>query len=226
MKKELLISIPRDDFNSPIIAIYLLLSLLLLIYISFHYKLYLKNIILSNFSFRLLKNFNKEDSNVSKKASVWFNLFFLMSANLIVYFCVKYVVTLNWQSDWVALGLSTLITFSVFLIKFAFKVFLGRVFKTQGITRLYFSHTSIRDKGFSVLVFPLLFLFEFNASLKEFSVVLGVVILFVYLAFRWISGVLVGFKLGDIPFFYSILYICTLEILPFGIAFKALGKIL
>lgn len=224
MSQEDLIYLFRYDFNSSIIGLYSLFSLLLLAYISFNYRVYVKNIVKANLSFRLLKNQLKDDSNVSIKASIWFNLFFLLVINLGVFFCVKFYLKSGLEYDINVLGISTLLTFGVFVIKYGFKIFLGKVFKTEVITNQYFTFTSIRDKGFSLIFFPIIILFAFNSYLQDFSLVVGKALLLIYLFFRWISGFLVGIKLGNIPYFYSILYICTLEILPIVIAMKAIGQ--
>jgi hypothetical protein len=224
MVQKELIQILRFDFNSSIVGIYMFFTVLLLAYISFNFRLYVQNIIKANLSFRLLKNQAKDDSNISRKASVWMNLFFLMVTNLGVYFFVQRYLKSFFETEGEVLAICTLLTFSVFLVKYGFKLFIGKVFKTEFLTDQYFVYTSIRDQGFSLAIFPILIVFEFNLYFQEFSLLLGKICILIYFVFRWISGFLVGIKLGNIPFFYSILYICTLEILPLGVVLKTLGQ--
>lgn len=224
MNTEEVIQLSRFDFNSSIIGFYIFFTVLLLAYISFNFRLYIQNIVKANLSFRLLKNQTKDDSNTSRKASIWMNLFFLLVTNLGVFFCLQEYLKSVFKTEGKILAICSLFTFGAFTIKYGFKLFIGKAFKAELLTEQYFVFTSIRDQGFSLFVFPILIVFEFNLYFQEFSIIIGETFLLVYLAFRWVSGFLVGIKLGNIPYFYSILYICTLEILPLGVILKTLGK--
>jgi len=88
------------------------------------------------------------------------------------------------------------------------------------LTISYIEQSTIKDKAFGILIFPLVILTVFNRELSDIIFYGILIISVIYLFFRWINGVVLGIRQGNIPFLYSILYICTLEILPVVLAVK------
>ncbi len=215
-------SIIREDFSNPYIVGYFLVLTILAAFLAFNYRLYIKNLLVANVSTRPGNEKKREESNMVRKAGNWFNVFFLLTLGLLGYFGLSRLSmeTANFsetQLFFISIGL----VFVGYALKFITKFFLGFVFEKQGLTSLYFKKVGIRDKAFSVFVLPLLALYYFALPFKEISYWAIISLASVYLALRWISGVITGIKHGNLPYFYSILYICTLEIAPLAICFRA-----
>ena len=217
--------IVREDFNSPIIGLSFLILFLLLVFISYNFRSYIKTILLANISIKNLNEKNVLESNRNKKAGVWLTLFFLFVFTILVFNLLSsdpiYFNYFN-SAGHLILSLGTVVF--LFLIKCGLKKVLGKVFSKERLTNLSFIQLGIRDKGYGLILFPLLLIYNYSLPLKEISFLIILCISCIYLLLRWINGFLIGIKRGNIPYFYSFLYICTLEIIPIGIVLKVVSK--
>lgn len=217
--------IVREDFNSPIIGLSFLLLFLLLVFISYNFRFYIRTILLANISVKNLNEKNALESNRNKKAGVWLTIFFLFVLAILVFNFLSsdstYFNSFN-STGYLFLSLGTVVF--LFLIKYGLKKILGKVFNKERLTSLSFSQLGIRDKGYGLILFPLLLIYNYSLPLKETSFLIILCISCVYFLLRWINGFLVGIKYGNIPYFYAFLYICTLEIIPVALAIKVFSK--
>ena len=175
---------------------------------------------MANFDNRALTNHKRDESNTTRKANIWLNSFFLLNVTIIFYvFALKTSITFGLSN-----GLFFLVcvgsVFGWYLIKYLVQYFIGVTFKMKDLTKSYIEQSTIKDKAFGILIFPLVILTVFNRALSDFVFYGILIISVIYLFFRWINGVVLGIRQGNIPFLYSILYICTLEILPVVLAVK------
>ncbi len=216
----------RIDFVSPVLGLSFLVLFFVWAFIYCRYQSYTKNILFANINNRIQIGNNRDESSNNRKAGYWLNAFFLFVVSLLLYifletffkssFKVKDITQLIICLGAVILG---------FTIKLSFKKLLGSVFKKEELTSLYVNQLSTKDKAFGIVMFPLLILYTFSLPLKEVVLLAILVLSTIYLVFRWVSGVIIGIKQGNIPIFYSILYICTLEILPVALAIKVFSKL-
>ena len=126
------------------------------------------------------------------------------------------------QSENLLLSLGLVIFF--FSIKYFFRIFLGKIFNEESLTSLLLNRLAIKDKALGLLLFPLLLLYTFSIPLKEIALVLIIIFSSLYLVLKWVNGFLIGIKHGNIPCFYSFLYICILEIIPFALVLRLVSK--
>lgn len=215
-------SIARDDFSNPVIVFYFLALGILAAFIAYNYKAYLKQVLIANISNRINSDKKREESNQVRKAGNWLHLFFLLTSSILTFIGLSMLNESGKTfTDAQLLLISLGIVFIGYITKYALKFFLGFVFQKKELTTYYFNNVGIRDKAFSIVILPLLILQYFALPLKEITFWAIVLISSIYLALRWVSGVITGIKHGNLPFFYSILYICTLEIAPLAICVKA-----
>jgi len=213
--------IVRIDFVNPLIGVSFLLLFLIGAFISYNFYSYSKNILLANLSNRALGEKNRDESNTNRKAGYWLNSFFLLVASMLLYKAISLVPDLPFNmEDGGKLGASFGLVLLIFGVKYSIKKFIGIVFKKEELTNLYFNQIGIKDKAYGIIVFPFLLCYSFSLPLKDFALYSILGFTAIYLLLRWVSGVLIGIKHGNLPYFYSILYICTLEILPIALAIK------
>tara|TARA_A100001234_G_scaffold216280_1_gene222066 strand:+ start:322 stop:1026 length:705 start_codon:yes stop_codon:yes gene_type:complete len=215
----------REDFVDPIVGIGFLLVFLFLVFTLYNFREYVKTILLSNISIKSFTEVKSVESNKNKKASLWLNLFFLMVLSMMGYSFIisetDYTSSLNhFEKLFTSIG----VVGFLFVFKYIFKKALGIVFRKEYLTSISYTHLSIKDKVFGLIVFPFLVIYNFSLPLKEISLIIIVLISCFYLFLRWINAFLVGIKDGNVPYFYSFLYICTLEIIPVIIALKVFSK--
>ena len=219
-------SIVRDDFNSPVIGLSFLIIFFLLVFISYNFRFYIRTILLANISFINLNEKNILESNRNKKAGIWLTIFFLLVLAILVFNLLSSSSSIYFNSfnslGHLFLSLGTVIL--LFFLKYIFKKILGKIFKKERLTSLSTNHLGIRDKGYGLILFPLLLMYNYSLPLKEISFLMIICFSCVYFLLRWINGFLVGIKHGNIPYFYAFLYICTLEIIPVALATKVFSK--
>lgn len=215
----------REDFVSPTIGVSFLLLFLLLVFIVYNFRAYTRTILLNNIS---IKNSNEKsvlESNRNKKGGMWLTIFFLLTITVLGFNFLPYFS--NYFSSVNHLGhlffMLGVVVF-LFVFKYVVKKTIGKVFQKERLTEASFSQLGIKDKGYGLILFPLLILYNFSLPLKEISLIIILFISCVYLLLRWINGVLLGIKHGNIPYFYSFLYICTLEIIPVLLVIKVFSK--
>ncbi|MAS51671.1 MAG: hypothetical protein CMD20_00560 [Flavobacteriales bacterium] len=215
----------REDFVIPIIGISFLLLFLLLVFIAYNFRAYTSTILLNNIR---VKNSNEKsvlESSRNKKGGMWLTIFFLFTVTILVFNFLPHF--LNHLSSFNHFGYLFLILGAVvflFAFKYMLKKIIGKVFQKERLTEMSVSQLGIKDKGYGLILFPLLILYNFSLPLKEISFIIILCISCVYFLLRWINGFLVGIKHGNIPYFYAFLYICTLEIIPVALAIKVFSK--
>lgn len=215
----------RSDFTSPVLGVSILILFFVGAFISYHFHGYTKNILLANINNLIQIENTRDESNNSRKAGYWLNAFFLLVLSLLLYSSVDSFFTSQYQLNEVSkLFLCFAAILLGFTLKFFIKKLLGIVFQKEELTSIYFTQTGVKDKAFGIVIFPLLILYTFSLPLKEIAFYGILVISGVYLILRWVNGVIIGIKQGNLPYFYSILYICTLEIIPVALAVKVFSE--
>ncbi len=220
-------SLVREDIVTPLVGTTFLLMFLVLVFITYNFRSYTKTIFFSNFSLRNLQDKDASESNKNRKAGLWLIIFFLLVITLLIYNLIAspstYFNEMS-QSENLLLSLGLVIFF--FSIKYFFRIFLGKIFNEESLTSLLLNRLAIKDKALGLLLFPLLLLYTFSIPLKEIALVLIIIFSSLYLVLKWVNGFLIGIKHGNIPYFYSFLYICTLEIIPLALVFRLISKLI
>jgi len=215
----------RDDFISPLVGMIYLLVFFVLVFITYNFRSYTKTILFSNFRVRYLLQKDSSESNKNRKAGSWLTIFFLLVMSLLFYILISSrLIIINAMTQGEKLLISFGVVILFFAFKYLFKILLGKIFNKESLTILSLGHLSVRDKAFGLLLFPLLLLYTFCLPLKETSIILIFIFSCLYLILKWINGFLIGIKHGNIPCFYSFLYICILEILPFALVLRLVSK--
>ena len=215
-------SLVREDFISPLAGITFLCVFLVLVFITYNFRSYTKTILFSNFSLRSLQD--KDDlseSNKNRKAGRWLTVFFILVMSLLIYNLSSFYFKSMSQVSSLLLSFGVAILF--FASKYLLKISVGKIFNKESLTILLLSRLAVKDKALGLLLFPLIVLYTFSLPLKGVALILILVFSSLYLVLRWINGFLIGIKHGNIPCFYSFLYICILEIIPVAIVLRLIS---
>jgi hypothetical protein len=135
-----------------------------------------------------------------------------------------------WQWDFIVAhgvqryGIISLAIASAYILKLIIASVLRLIFRDPGIIKEYLYVVFLVNKAAGILLFPLVVgLIYFNIGGVD-NLILGVIILLsILLLYRTIQGLVLcsGYT---IPWVYIILYLCTLEIMPFLIVMKILNR--
>jgi hypothetical protein len=109
----------------------------------------------------------------------------------------------------------------VYFVKIISTRILGNVFQVKEATSEYVYNILLFNKTIGLLLFPICLLLAFAHQIpSEFLIWPGIVLICLILIYRFLRVILIGAANSSISFFYIILYLCTLELIPFVVIFK------
>ncbi len=98
----------------------------------------------------------------------------------------------------------------------------GLLFNTQFMARQQLRLFVNTDNALGVILIPLLMVLVYNSS--QFLLVVVAVLILVFYLIKWFQTISIGISDTNFSVFHLILYLCTLEIIPLVILFRAIEK--
>ena len=165
----------------------------------------------------------REESALASRVSVFLIVNYLVLGSLFVW------QTLSVQSDsfpapfmmvWIAAGLLL-----VYIVKIISVRILGFIFEAREAAQEYVYNIVLFNKTLGLFLFPVVLCLAYAHQLSpQWLVIIGLSGWAIILIYRLVRMVWIGLSIRGISFFYIILYLCTLEILPFVVIVKALTQ--
>lgn len=115
-----------------------------------------------------------------------------------------------------------LIWASVYTVKYIFFITIGYLTNTNNYLKLYMHNTAILNKVYGILLFPIIFSILYlnqNIISTKALIFCGWSLFFLFFIIRLSKGLLICIR-QKIYLFYTILYLCALEIIPLIIIYK------
>lgn len=171
---------------------------------------------------QILRQVMREELVFSHRASVLLSINFVLVTALILYCGFKFF---HWQSfglDGFNLFcvLAGLITF-IYLGKLVLTIFLRWLYKDQGLIREYLFEAFLINKAVGVVFLPIVFGVIFlNIGKVSLMFTVGAALAIAFFVFRIAQGLRMSTSYS-VSWVYIILYLCTLEILPFVLLIEA-----
>ena len=167
-----------------------------------------RNVTKSFFRFKLLENNFNDQTRISLWTSMLLNLNFIISLTICFFLACSNFVSFN-GALFYALGLSAYFV-GVQQISFRLATSLsGDNIISEAIANL--TKQIWHMLGLLFLIISLIW--ALNQQLSANFMLLYFFILFIIIVFRYVKGIFLCYKLG-IKWYYLILYLCTLEIMP------------
>lgn len=114
-----------------------------------------------------------------------------------------------------------LIILCVYFVKIVATRILGNIFQVKEASSEYVYNILLFNKTIGLLMFPVCLLLAYARQIPpEILVWTGIVSWCLILIYRLLRVILIGFSNSSVSFFYIILYLCTLEIIPFVVILK------
>lgn len=205
----------------------MILSLVVLGWVYSFFRKYLSRIFQSVYDSNASYKLMNERSSITERISFALNMLFVLNTGFFVYE-IFYIFKLPY------FGLSNFLLFSVFLMclsiiyvfKFIFYAFLGYIFKAPKTIFEYVHNLFLFHKIYGILLIPITVCIPFcNDKFARLLIVLGIILFAISFLFRLFRGVQISIKI-NFSFFYLILYLCTVEILPILILGKFFYKLI
>lgn len=192
-----------------------ILSALLLIVVRVYFQKYLSTIISSSVNFQLADKLIREKSILVRRVFTLLNINFLISASLFIYIGLKRLdINLGFLSNLYLFLVIFGCLFLVLFIRLILMNIIAGLFESQALFREFIHNSYLLNKNLGLYLLPLvisIFYLPLVYADIVFFVALGLVILtFIYRYFRSLQIILKH----KVLYFYTILYLCTLEILP------------
>ncbi len=108
-----------------------------------------------------------------------------------------------------------------YFVKIIVTRILGNIFEVKEASTEYVYNILLFNKTIGLLLFPICLLLAFARQIpSDFLIWTGIVIIGLVLIYRLLRIILIGMANSSVSFFYIILYLCTLEIIPFVVILK------
>jgi hypothetical protein len=123
-------------------------------------------------------------------------------------------------------GLSGFTTISgiilcAYLVKIITTKMLGNIFEVKEASSEYVYNILLFNKTIGLILFPVCLLLAYARQIPpEILIWTGIVSWCLILVYRLLRVILIGAANSNVSFFYIILYLCTLEIIPFVVILK------
>ena len=190
--------------------------LLLLAFMAFLFTKYndhVKRYFLAIVSNREFNDLVRDESQISKRASLALNIFSLLSYAAFVFILSIKFLQFEVSNIELYLIINGLI-FGGFILKILFIYGIGELFKEQNSSDLYVSNSLLSNKVFGMILFPLILVIAYSQVLVGIFLYSSIILWLLASIFKWYKGIKFGLSLSELPIIYPFLYICTLEILP------------
>jgi hypothetical protein len=115
----------------------------------------------------------------------------------------------------------SVIILCVYLVKIIATRILGNIFEVKEASSEYVYNILLFNKTIGLILFPVCLLLAYARQIPpEILIWAGIVSWCLILVYRLLRVILIGFSNSSVSFFYIILYLCTLEIIPFIVILK------
>ena len=204
------------------ITFFIMCALVLFAGIKFHFGSNLSQAFQSFFSYRQARRMFEERRESDRQAALYSNILFAFVAGIFISVSLPFFGA---EPLWDSFGLSVFF-FSLFVgllypIKAAVWKVLGVVFMVQPVSDMYVYNMFLYNRNIGLFIFPLVALIPYVTDKLLPCAVYGVLIIFgiSYLfKFRRIFQII---RMQNVSVYHFVLYLCTLEILPILLFFKA-----
>jgi hypothetical protein len=206
------------------IAILVILCLVLIAWIQTNYSKRLRQIIRSVALPYYVNQLEREGNLYNERISLGLGFIYISSISMLIY---QSFILFDRSAFSLPNILIFLIIFSGVIAYLIFKTLLiqatGIIFKTIEQAHSYRLNTLIFNHTIGLILFPILLLVQYW-QVSPF-IWTAIVIYSILLIYRFLRSIFIGLSNTKFPVFYLILYLCTLEILPFLLLVKVIRQI-
>jgi hypothetical protein len=197
-----------------------LISILLLLIIKSYYLKFMKQVVFTLVNFQIAEKMLREKNILARRTFFVLNSNFLLIFSLfiqLVLIAYSYSITGHYIIDYlIIIGLVLVFLFVRLLLLYI----IGYLFETMPIIFEYIHNLYLVNKNVGIILLPVVFSAIYTPlNISKIILTAGFVIICVASIFKIIRGFQIIMR-NEVLLFYSILYLCTLELLPIVLGFK------
>jgi len=206
--------------NDWLFGIFLFLTLLF-IWVKVFYGKFFFTLASSIKSYQISVKLYREKNVLTQRVSILMNFIYLITLSIFIFQLSAYFHLLEKQFTPFRLFL---VSFNLVILYALGRMFVlystGFIFQAQGVISEYTHSTYVINKGLGILLFPIVIMFQyFPVEVLPVIIILGSVCIITGIFFKVIRAYQI-INRREVLIFYLILYLCTLEILPFLLGYK------
>ena len=170
---------------------------------------------------QILRQVMREELVFSHRVSVLLFINFALVSSLILFCAAKYYGwSIGHLSGWQLYVAIVCAVLGIYLLKLIGNSILRKILRDPGLIKEYLFEVFLVNKALSVILLPIAIAVAFS-NIGKLNILLTVagIIFLVFIVFRLIQGLIISLSY-PISRVYIILYLCTLEILPFLIVWN------
>jgi hypothetical protein len=219
------ITAANHQYNSTKTAIFYLLAGLLLM-------LGILKILFPKYFFTLFKVFFNTSLKqgqltdqllIAKLQSLIFNLFFIITVGIYIYFLLLHFKRLSAHNTWINIFLSIGVVGLVYIVKYLSLKFIGWVTEYKAEIDTYIFIIFLINKIIGILLVPFVVIVAFSdAYIVHIVILISLLIIIILLFLRFIRSYELLHKNIKVSQFHFFLYIIGIELLPLLLIYKAL----
>ena len=214
------------DFNSLFVFVFLGIGFLLVMLNRFYHNL--TEIVLNSAVNKQLSSRVLREKNIALRRSFFvLNIFSVIVLAFFTWFALDYLhISFAIQNPQKAFFVLLLIITSTLIARYILLIIMSKLFIIEGFMTHYLHNNYNLLKATSILVFPILFFSKFsNDILADTFFIIATILFSIMMIYKYIRAVQLLFQFRFLNI-YSILYFCTLEILPVFIGLKYFSKLI
>ncbi|MBN2669118.1 MAG: DUF4271 domain-containing protein [Bacteroidales bacterium] len=171
------------------------------------------------FSYQHFYKIYKEQNVVQVKFDTLLSVLYYLNISLVGFYTSYFFkMAIDAYFLWFSLILSAFLAYN--FAYYSSNKILAFFFETGELIDEYLYNVYYNNRLLGVVLMPLVVLFPF-VDLNAQQYILGAIFFIISFSFiyRWFRGLQISFK-ARVPYFYMILYLCTLEIVPIMLVYK------
>ena len=207
---------------------YILLgTILFLSFLRFFYSRYFNNLFRVFFNTSLRQGQLTDQLLQAKLASMLFNLFFVITGGLYIYFLLIHHGWISEENSMLALSLSVGILALIYFIKFLTLKFTGWLTEYREVANTYLFIIFLINKILGVLLIPFIVVLAFSLPvIKSIGAVISLLMIALLFLFRFLRSFGLLKHQIKVGWFHFLLFIIGIELLPILLVYKGLVVLL
>jgi hypothetical protein len=201
----------------------ILICLLMFTWMKFFFNKYIIQVITALFNPSQLSRMFQDKNLVSDRLYMFLNLFFFLSGGLFLFQCIHLYFSEHVHVDDITLYLICIVALlSLFSIRYVLNSVLGFFINKKQLMKEYLHTVFMLYKFYGIILFPIVILIAYvQANAQTELMMFSFALLLITYLLRLFFGLHLLYKKGFL-LFYTILYLCTIEILPLLLLYKLL----
>ncbi len=208
-------------FTRDWVLLIIIVNLLIFAFVKFYYSDYLSKFYSSIFNYTAFTKLFRERNSLRQRASSIYYIVFYINLSLFIYFIINYYNLIHFKFHPFTMYL--IIIAGVFLVSYNKTLMLkslGFFLDLKNITNEYIFSLSIYNQATGIIFFPIVLSLPYiPQAFVSILIVISISLLLIFFLLRIFRAFRIIFE-KHYSYFYLILYLCALEILPYFLVWK------